>query len=542
MLCQQFSTTWLLHGWSFQSHYHAIIMNWATLYFITIVLSANVCLSSASARNTSCPTWFYYNKTNCECECGVSTYILCNQKEQMAMITDGICVTSSGKEGQYYAGSCPFRYMQNNTNRMFSELPSDPDQLNETMCGPYSRRGLLCGQCIDEYGPAVNSLDMKCANCSKLSTLSAVCLYLLIELLTSTLLFICAIIFRINITVGPLLGYMLFCQMHYFGFTQQNISAYTYIQSHTSQSLQTLCDLSLTLSGLWSLQYFRVVMPSFCISSKLTQVHIHMLRMAISLYPILLVILTCFLIALHGMNCRIIHIIWKPFSIILKKMKITTVTTDAVIHVFAAYIFLSATSNTYDLIPLTKETKVISSIDGSTYRNTLYFDSTVVYFSHTHILYLLIALVPTIFLVFIPAILLCVYPTRIYRYISRIISARKRLAITAFAEALHNCFKDGLNDTRDYRALAGVVVVTVPLWGLVSYVVWKIFSVTSDYSKDITSSYICFIASLLLSHARPCKSTVANVSLSYHVMAFGILCLSKWFWILVCLLKQKIWN
>ena len=29
----------------------------------------------------------------------------------------------------------------------------------------------------------------------------------------------------------------------------------------------------------------------------------------------------------------------------------------------------------------------------------------------------------------------------------------------AFAKALHNCFKDGLNDTRDYRALAGLLIL-----------------------------------------------------------------------------------
>ena len=68
---------------------------------------------------------------------------------------------------------------------------------------------------------------------------------------------------------------------------------------------------------------------------------------------------------------------------------------------------------------------------------------------------MLIAVLVSFSISVIPSVLLCIYPTRVYRYLSRFLSARKRLAITAFAEALHSCFKDGLNGTRDYRALAG---------------------------------------------------------------------------------------
>ena len=79
------------------------------------------------------------------------------------------------------------------------------------MCGPYNRRGLLCGQCISGYGPGVNQFNLKCANCSNIPTVLAVGL---VELFPSTLFFICVIIFHINnnITAGPLLGYVLFCQ------------------------------------------------------------------------------------------------------------------------------------------------------------------------------------------------------------------------------------------------------------------------------------------------------------------------------------------
>ena len=52
------------------------------------------------------------------------------------------------------------------------------------MCGPYNRKGLLCGECIDGYGPGVYTLDSKCADCSKFST---ICLYLLVDIIPITL-------------------------------------------------------------------------------------------------------------------------------------------------------------------------------------------------------------------------------------------------------------------------------------------------------------------------------------------------------------------
>ena len=232
-----------------------MLSTWATWYCI---LAVYVYSSSVSGSNTSCPTWFYYSNTTNQCECG-ATYSMelnCNQEEMKAEIADGFCATSTGQEGLYYAGDCPFIHTENNTDRILSELPSDPDLLNDTMCGPYNRKGLLCGRCIDGYGPAVYSLDMKCANCSRLSTGYAISVYLLLEFIPITLFFIVIVIFRLNITAGPLLGYVLFCQVYVYNCTQEYLFIFMYIVSHVSVPLRVLLYSSLTLSDSWILQFF----------------------------------------------------------------------------------------------------------------------------------------------------------------------------------------------------------------------------------------------------------------------------------------------
>ena len=103
------------------------------------------------------------------------------------------------------------------------------------------------------------------------------------------------------------------------GRVHNNMNIYTL--SHVSTPLWVLHYFSFALSSLWSLQFFEFVIPPFCISEKLTNIHIQMLSLLMSIYPIILVIITCILMELHvhARNYRIIQTMWKPFSIIIKK-------------------------------------------------------------------------------------------------------------------------------------------------------------------------------------------------------------------------------
>ena len=475
---------------------------------------------------SSCPTFFYYSNTSHHCECGVSGGVQCNRQERKAEVMSHYCVSTAEQEGQYYAGRCPFAHTaMNHTNRMLSELPSDPDKLNDVMCGPYNRRGLLCGQCISGYGPGVNQFNLKCTNCSNIPTLLAVGLYLLVELVPSTFFFICVIIFHINITAGPLLGYGIFCQIFTL-FWQIYVPKYVYIVSHVSAPLTVLFQISLTLSAFWNLSFLKPVIPPFCISEKLTGIHTLLLSFVAVIYPILLITIICVLIELHARNYRLFHILWKPFQIILSKTNITAVNTNAVIHAFATFVLVSSTANVYNMTVMMKITYVHTSIDGKLYSECLYSDPTVSCSSQQYVLYLLLPVVISIFLVLLPSLLLCVYPTRVYTKLSQCVSARVRLAITAFAEALHCCFKDGLNGTRDYRASAGLVILIFPACLLVNSAV----EIATGYGWKIAGSCTFFVVSLLLSQIRPCKSAIANFSLAYHFTVLGILTLVNQIW------------
>ena len=474
------------------------------------------------ATDTSCPTWHYYNNATGQCECGFR--LLCSSDGNQVDIGIDHCATSSGQEDDYYIGSCPFTHTVNSTNRMYSEMPNNVSQLDEVMCGPYNRKGLLCGECKDGYGLAVYSSEMTCANCSGVWSRYGISLYLFLQFVPTTLIFLCFVVFRFNITSGPLLGYVLFCQITIVAINNHYSFIYDYILYNVTSFLKVLLDLSMTVSQFWSLQFLKAIIPPFCISEKITGIHVNMLNFVPAIYPLVLVIISCILMELHARNYRIVEILWKPFKIILSKANITAVTSDAVFHAFSSFIFLSNISVLFTTYQMVHFVNVWNST-GHFQKKVVYTDPTAEW--NTSVPYVLIAAVVLLFFSLIPSLILCIYPTRLYRYLSRFLSARKRLAITAFAEALHSCFKDGLNGTRDYRAMAGATLFLPPLLGAIIF--FSVSFITSS-SSHIIKIVLWMILVCIVSYVKPCKSPVTNISLSFHMTMIGILMCLTFLW------------
>ena len=492
----------------------------STCTIAVILVYCIVC--SLSATNTSnCSTWHYFNHATQQCECVSGCYCTCDNHY---LGGDGTCMTLSGQEGLYYNGRCPFGHLTNKTDRKYAELPSDPDMLEDAMCGPYNRKGLLCGECFEGYGPAVYSFDLKCAK-SKYSVGFAATLYLFLELFPTALVFIGFVVFRFNITSGPLLGYLAFCQL-YLVWLGQNLYVYDYIISHVSFSLRVLFQVSMTLCQFWNLKYFQSIIPPFCIGDTLTGIDIEMLRLLPATYPVVLVIITCILMELHARNCRIIHILWKPFSIILNKTNTTAVTGDAVIQAFASFILLSNVKIVMTLGSM-QSGIAIRRQDYSILKQALFIDPNVEWFGRKNIRCIVIAAMPAVFLTLIPSVLLILYPTRLYsRYLSRCLSARIRLAITTFAEALHKCFKDGLNGTRDYRMLAGLLFTVPVLCGITRELI-----VACGYTLYISDMVTSVLFLFLFAYVQPCKQPIANFSLSLSAFLSFIVYFGYYLWI-----------
>ena len=478
----------------------------------------------------NCPTLFYPINNQCVCNYSsnfIKRTIHCHQLENRVYVKEGHCVTYTGQEGHYFIGGCPF-FSVNRTDRNFWKVPSDPDDLNETLCGPYNRKGLLCGKCMDGFGPPPYPLGQECVNCSKLSTGSAAVLYVLLQYVPVTLLFVGITLFRLDVTSGPLLGYMLFCQ--FFALVAVRKS---YMVTYTMTKYKSFAAFSLivfTLCQFWNLKFLMPVISEFCISERLKPIHFQMLDLLGSLYLFALFVITCIIME-HYPHSKIIRILWKPFDIIIRKAKVNKVGTDSVVRAFATVILLSSRTNVHVLLNVYNRSFDFLIVNGTFQhkKDYVYLNPYLTFLSHEHLVYLSLSVIPCFLLVITPSLVLCLYPTRIYRFVSRFISDRKQLGITAFAEALNHCFKDGLNGTRDYRAMAGLLIIYEILEGIVNMIIWK--TLNRGFDRSLILAAQCFISSFVISFTKPCKTKIGNISLSYHLTMTGIMCVAYYLWL-----------
>ena len=494
-------------------------------YFCFLVIYIAVFLVSVVSTNTTCPTWHYYKNTTGKCECG---YLLkCTSDLNKVEITGTYCATPLGQDGDYYIGGSLFLYTYKNSSRASSEMPGNISQLEEAMCSPHNRRGFMCGECIDGYGPAVFSPTMKCVNCSRGISRYGAPVYLFVQLIPTTVIFLSLVIFHFNITSGPLLGYIYFCQISSIwniGYKWHSINSYTLL--NVSKPLNLLLIISLTVANFWTLTFSRLYFPPFCVSEKLTLIDIQLLQFFIATYPLVLAITACTLVEMHSRNWRIVRIMCKPFELLLKKTNITiVVTSNAIFRAFASLFLLSNISVIFEMLKLLQKILVHNST-GEIQKTIILIDPTVEWFDHTHIMYLLTASVPLMLTSLLPSLLLLIYPTRLYRYLSRFLSARKRLAITAFAEAIHSCFKDGLNGTTDYRVLGAINLLALIPFGTVT----KFFSSLVGYPQYIVHLTLVFSVACMFSYIKPCKEIIANFSLIYHFILLLIFQIVYYLW------------
>ena len=460
------------------------------------------------ALASGCPTWTI-NTTTTHCECGpeLSGRISCQKFEESVRveIRTMVCMTFDDKTGDLLAGDCPYSFTANSTNRMYSLLPSDPAILSD-VCTSYNREGLFCGRCIEGFGPSVYSFDLKCVNCSDISTGYAVTLYIVLETIPITIFFFFIVLFRFNFTSGAILGYIIFCESVNISL-QDNLYLYNIILAHMSRLLLMPFHASLVVSGVWNLQFLKFLLPSFCISSKLTDLHVYMLKFISILYPLLLLLVTYAMIQFYVWRGRVLRFLCKPLALCFKCLGKDWQATDSLVHAFATLIVIFTFTANNRFLRILQSTNIYN-INGTMTKTVSFNDPFIIWFGAQHTLYAVAALLLWFLVVICPALLLSIYPTRLYRKLFQCLSARKRIAIKIFAESIISGFRDGLDGGKDYRMLPGLsAFLAVPISLITVY--------------PTSQEFVLYFMSFMILSVRPCKSVAMNMSLSFHCMLLG---------------------
>ena len=496
-------------------HAHIRILVIMAPFVLLLVFTGAFAIVIAEGNSShSCPLWHY--RHNGECKCGHSTYgaIICS-KDQVYLRVDhvmdvwhNVTVVAKSRYGHHNYSAIPKHL------RVYTPIPQDTPQqdLNYLMCKSNNRKGFLCGECLPNYGPSAYSA--KCHRCDR-SVVSAVALYLTVKLVPVGILFILITTFRINVTKGPLLGYIFFCQAHVIVVRQMP----AFYKTVALQVNALGATILLFLSAVWSLDFLPVIrfIPPFCISHKLRDSDVLLLDFVSALSPLFLLVMSCIFIELHARGFKVIVYCWKPFHHFFVRIRRNWSSSDSIIHAFASLMFLSFTSLSYNSYQLLGSTNVHIANSSHPLKTHVTINApNIPMYTPKYIYYPVITLFFLIFLGVLPSLLLLLYPIRMFRVrLQRCCSQRLLITLNTFVETFQGSFKDGTNGTRDFRIIPGVFSC-----GILLLTALACLAHNNHYGNYLVPIYAMCLAllSVLIAYIKPCKSSAANLSLTFHFM------------------------
>ena len=460
---------------------------------------------------STCPPWFFFNGTDCECGNDVSGVVYCNPDMNLTFLLDCYCMTYDNITDEIVLGSCIYNCFNSSKNAilpcsMYHLLPQNVDDLNDVMCKHFNRHGQLCSRCNQGCFIPAYSYSLHCIHCtySRFDWIK----YIVFALGPLTLFFVIVVTFRISVTLPPLL---VFVQVCHTLSAPQFIRTVLALLENKSLKL-TIARILTSLYGIWNLDFFRTLLPPICL--QLTMLQTLALDYVTAFYPLLLVVFTYIFIELHDHNFRPVVFLWRPFHrcfvCIRRQWNIKTSIIDA----FATFLVLSYmkfVSVSTDLLLLTRLFNVHGHPSHTLY---LYNDASIEYFGREHLPYAILALTVLLFVVILPLVLLVVYPCQCFQKCLTRYQLRAH-ALHTFMDAFQGCYKDGTNGTRDCRWFAAVYLGA----RLIAYIG---YAVTRNVFLWTIIISIYTIVVILLIVVRPYSSSVYNI-FDPIVMSFLVL-------------------
>ena len=449
------------------------------------------------------------------CEVESHFYGIVKCTSQGVLLRFGYCATY--KEGNgIYISNCPyFQLKGHNVTDLepgYIQLPDNISELNDYMCGPMNRKGLLCKDCIDGFGPSVTSLGYKCSNCT--DAWYGIPLYLAVELIPITLFYLIILIFKVHLTSSPMVLFILYCHLSMyivlFGGTEP--IKRQLVQDENSHLLVGV----ISLLGVWNLDFIHYIAPPFCVSSKLLPSHIELLTYTTTFYPLLLIFITCICIELHGRNCRPLVWFWGPLHRCFTRLQRKWDTRNDIIDVFASFFLLLYVKVMCQEVALSKCFSLKYTLNGVIHRKCANIDG---HFSRSRSSYLYLTIPIAIVFNVLPVLLLVLYPFKLFR---RCLSKCKldKLFVTIFVEKFHSCYRDGLDGGRDMRSFSGLSFFLALSMNQSHHNIFRRWKISPWFAMALV--FLAF--TLLVALVQPYKKKYINVldSLRLHILQFYV--------------------
>ena len=477
------------------------------LTLILLLLQMTSALQAEDEDN--CLPWFVpdnNSSSGCLCNKHLKGIFRCEQESLSVFMHLGNCIGEDNSSDSIVIGQCPYLDHPNIVDRVYMKLPNNISELNNALCGPLNREGLLCAECKGGYGPAAYSYSLQCESCKDNHYGWAV--YLLLEIIPATLFFIIVMVFEIRLTAAPMATFVFYSQI------VVNTLAYSILSTALKQDFNKFTSLLykvvITSYGILNLDFLRQVIPPFCVGKNVKNIHLLMLDYIAAFYPLCLVLITYAIIQLHDYKLRPLAWIWKPFHMCLRPFKRTLDVRASIIHTFATFLLLSYSKIVYVSFQLLHGTHLYNVNREKVGHLVFYFDPSVKFFSREHLAFAIPSMLIMLLFVVLPPLLLILYPTRVFRRCFGYCGVRKWHALRVFVETFQWCYKDGTEGTRDYRSLSGLYLVLRIIYCLETTI--GTLAVGNGANSWIYSAVLFLTMSLFFALARPYKGKYMNIA------------------------------
>ena len=391
---------------------------------------------------------------------------------------------------------------------LFRKLPGNISDLENFFCGNCHREGFLCANCKENCGISIYTYYGLPCSCPCHSY--GIPLYLLLELGFSTLFF--AVVFSLKCSAhsSRWIGYIF-----YFQITANIISLNPLVFTTVSKAGKRLPYVLLTLYGIWNMDFLRLIIPPFCVSSRANILVAVSTGYIGALWPLLLIILTSLSMELHKRNYKVTMYPWK----LAKKIsfgKIQRYFSDTnLVHTFATFLFLSYLkfiSTSSSLLEIVHAYVFVQNGTHLSRVQKLSADPDIPYLGRHHIHYAITAFIILVILGIVLPVALILYPTRLGSHLNCAseTTGRRWQAVKTFIEAFQGSYKDGTKGDRDYRAVSGAYLLIRVLGGLLFAFINS--KTTTNYSNTaLTAAGAAMLTAAFFGLAKPYKIARHNL-------------------------------
>ena len=253
-----------------------------------------------------------------------------------------------------------------------------------------------------------------------------------------------------------------------------------------------------TVYGIWSLDFFRIVIPPICL--PLNTMHTIALDYLVAVYPLFLLVCVYVLLTAHDRGCRLVVWLWRPFLWCTTRLRQSWNIRHSIIDTFATFLLLSYIKLLDTSCNLLLYTNVRNDC-GSWIGHFLYYDTTIKFFSLQHMPFAILAILVLLVGILFPLLLLLLYPMQWFQKCLNKCHLNSP-GLQIFMECFQGYYRDRTDGGWECRYFAAVY----PALRIATYVS---YSITLSRMFYVAYGFLCLIVLVIILLVQPYKKPYA---------------------------------